>query len=90
MSSPRLSKRETQVIAMIACGHSDREIAEYLHLKFKVVKDSIDRICTKLKLQDRASIATWWQHLGGPEIQTTGDCQHCILRAVHLATKKID
>lgn len=50
-----LSQREVEVLALIASGASNLEIAESLHLSERTVKGHVSSIFTKLGARDRAA-----------------------------------
>jgi two-component system, NarL family, response regulator LiaR len=52
-----LSPREREVLANLARGRSNREIARALSLSEETVKSHVSRILTKLNLQDRTQAA---------------------------------
>jgi DNA-binding NarL/FixJ family response regulator len=52
-----MTKREKQVIEMIAFGATNKEIAEKLHLSIYTVKSHIHNILEKLALHTRVQIA---------------------------------
>jgi non-specific serine/threonine protein kinase len=54
-----LSAREAEVAALIARGHTSREIAEKLVISEKTADTHADHIRTKLGLRSRAEIAAW-------------------------------
>ena len=55
-----LSRRETQVMALIAAGHSNGQIAERLTLAEKTVKNHINRIYAKLGVGSRPAAISHW------------------------------
>ena len=48
-----LTQREHQVLALIACGHSNREIAEKLLIAEKTVRIHVSSVLEKLGARDR-------------------------------------
>ncbi|GAA4554583.1 response regulator transcription factor [Amycolatopsis samaneae] len=64
-----LSEQERAVFDLIGEGHTNRQIAERLHLSEKTVKNYVSRLLGKLGLQRRtqaAVLATRLRHEGGP------------------------
>jgi DNA-binding NarL/FixJ family response regulator len=57
--SDPLSDRETQVVKLIAEGHSGREIAELLHISEHTVERHREHILDKLGLRDRVAITRY-------------------------------
>lgn len=57
--SVRMTKREKQVIELIADGHSNKEIAQNLHLSTYTVKSHVHNILEKLALSTRVQIAKY-------------------------------
>jgi DNA-binding NarL/FixJ family response regulator len=55
--SVRMTKRERQVIQLIADGHTNKEIAQTLHLSTHTVKSHVHNILEKLSLSTRVQIA---------------------------------
>ena len=66
--SVRMTKREKQVIALIADGCSNKEIAQNLHLSTYTVKSHVHNILEKLALNTRVQIA---KHAHFSQIQKT-------------------
>jgi DNA-binding NarL/FixJ family response regulator len=54
-----LSDRETQVVKLIAEGHSGREIAAKLHISEHTVERHRERILAKLGLSDRVAVTRY-------------------------------
>ncbi len=48
-----LTRRELEVLKLLACGHSNGELAELLHIGEGTVKTHVARILSKLGLRDR-------------------------------------
>jgi DNA-binding NarL/FixJ family response regulator len=65
---PPLSERETEVIAAIATGRTNQEIAAALFISLSTVKSHLASIQQKLGLRNRVEIAAWaWEtRLAGP------------------------
>jgi DNA-binding NarL/FixJ family response regulator len=51
---PQLTEREGEILALIAQGHSNVEIAEQLVLSLKTVQNHVSNIFSKLQVADRA------------------------------------
>jgi DNA-binding NarL/FixJ family response regulator len=59
-ASTNLSARESEVMSLIAGGHTNGEIAAHLFLAEKTVKNHVRRIYSKLGVASRpAAIAHW-------------------------------
>ncbi len=54
---PDLSAREQEILASIAEGHTNKEIAASLHLSEKTVKHYVTNILTKLQVRNRVEAA---------------------------------
>jgi DNA-binding NarL/FixJ family response regulator len=54
-----LSDRERQALALLARGHSNRDIAERLHLSVKTIETYRARIYAKLGIRSRAEIVSF-------------------------------
>jgi predicted ATPase/DNA-binding CsgD family transcriptional regulator len=59
-----LTTREREVVALIAQGKSNREIAETMTVGVKTVETYITRILNKLNFDSRVQIATWAMEKG--------------------------
>ena len=57
MESVRMTKRERQVIELVSEGHSNKEIAQKLHLSSYTIKSHVHNILEKLALSTRVQIA---------------------------------
>jgi DNA-binding NarL/FixJ family response regulator len=51
---PELSERETELLALMAQGKSNQEIADQLDLSLKTVRNHVSNIFSKLQVADRA------------------------------------
>ena len=51
---PDLSERETELLALMAQGKSNQEIADHLNLTLKTVRNHVSNIFSKLQVADRA------------------------------------
>ncbi|WP_431899670.1 helix-turn-helix domain-containing protein [Nonomuraea sp. bgisy101] len=56
----RLSKREAEVMDLIATGQSNGEIAQQLFLSEKTVKNHVNRIYAKLGADNRVTAIGLW------------------------------
>ena len=54
-----LSDREQEVLAMVARGLTNQQIAEALHLSVKTIENYRSRLMVKLGLQSRAELVTY-------------------------------
>ena len=58
-ASARLSKREREMVALIAQGMSNKETAQKLHISTYTAKTHVHNILEKLALHTRLEIASW-------------------------------
>ncbi|GAA4234829.1 DNA-binding NarL/FixJ family response regulator [Streptosporangium album] len=56
-----LSRRETEVMELIATGRSNGQIAQHLFLSEKTVKNHVNRIYAKLGVDSRVTAIGLWQ-----------------------------
>ena len=56
----RLSKRETQVLELIATGKTNDDIANRLYISVRTVKFHITSIFNKLRVKNRTQAAAMW------------------------------
>ena len=54
-----LSPREQEVVALIARGLSNREIAAALTISERTAANQVEHIMNKLDLRSRAQVAVW-------------------------------
>lgn len=59
-----LSAREAQIMALIAAGHSNGQIAAHLVLTEKTVKNHVNRIYAKLGAGSRPDAISRWRAWG--------------------------
>lgn len=60
-SPPSLSGRETEIIGLIAAGHTNARIAAHLFLAEKTVKNHVNNIYAKLGAVSRSDAISRWQ-----------------------------
>lgn len=56
-----LSRRETEVMELIATGRSNGQIAQHLFLSEKTVKNHVNRIYAKLGVDSRVTAIDLWR-----------------------------
>jgi pimeloyl-ACP methyl ester carboxylesterase/DNA-binding CsgD family transcriptional regulator len=56
----RLTARQLQVAALVAGGHTNRQIAEQLGIQERSAEGHVERIRQRLGVTSRAQIAAWW------------------------------
>ena len=54
-----LTRREFEIVSHIACGSSNKEIAEKLFISEKTVKNHVSNILRKMELEDRTQVAVY-------------------------------
>ncbi len=54
-----LTQRELEIVSYIACGESNKEIAERLFISEKTVKNHVSNILRKMALEDRTQVAVY-------------------------------
>jgi DNA-binding NarL/FixJ family response regulator len=59
-----LTQRETEVLQMVAAGVGNRDIAKFLHVNDKTVRNYVSQLYRKLALQNRTQMAMYARHLG--------------------------
>lgn len=61
----RLTAQELRVLAEVAQGRSDKEVAEVLNLSAKTVRNYLDNIFAKLDVHSRTQVAVLYEQLRG-------------------------
>jgi DNA-binding NarL/FixJ family response regulator len=64
MVVPPLSRRERQVLELLARGHTNREVAQRLTLSVKTIETYRSRLSDKLNLHSRADLVRLAMDLG--------------------------
>jgi non-specific serine/threonine protein kinase len=54
-----LSRREREVVTMVAAGMTNREIAQRLFIAERTAEGHVERIRNKLGVRSRTEVATW-------------------------------
>lgn len=78
MDNPRLWPRESEVLALLAQGYSDQEIADRLTVTIQTIKGHTTRIYGKIGVSEaprgarRVRAALWWWRGVGIERATAG------------------
>jgi DNA-binding NarL/FixJ family response regulator len=54
-----LTDREEQILLTVACGRTNSEIADELHISLSTVKSHVASLMTKLGVRNRVEIAMW-------------------------------
>lgn len=78
----RMTKREHEVIALIAEGQSNKEIARQLHIALHTVKSHVHNILDKLALHTRLELASF-AHKGGLDRTTPEPARPARARPPH-------
>lgn len=60
-----LTQRESEILYLVAQGHSNKEIAETIHLSEGTVRNFISAILSKLELRDRTQLAVYYWKMKG-------------------------
>lgn len=58
-SGAPLSRREVTLVALVARGLSNNEIARLMHLSSHTIKHSVERLSQKLGVRNRVELAAW-------------------------------
>ncbi len=62
---PSFTRREEDVLALVAQGLSNQQIARELFVEITTVKSHLSHTLTKLQLDSRVQAALWWQQHRG-------------------------
>jgi DNA-binding NarL/FixJ family response regulator len=54
-----LTQRETEVLARLADGFTNKQIAQSLHISYETVKEHVQHILLKIGVTDRTQAAVW-------------------------------
>ena len=55
----KLTKRETDVLSLVALGLTNKEIAKNLGIGYETVKEHVQHLLQKLEVTDRVQAAVW-------------------------------
>ena len=61
-----LSRRETEVAALVAAGRTNKEIAAELYLSERTAQNHVQHILTKLGVGNRTQVAAWYREQQHP------------------------
>jgi len=56
----RITRRQCQVLELIAAGHTNEEIATRLEISAQTVKHHVSHLLCALSVSNRAMLASWW------------------------------
>jgi pimeloyl-ACP methyl ester carboxylesterase/DNA-binding CsgD family transcriptional regulator len=59
-ASPTLTARQREVAALVADGHTNREIGERLGIDERSAEGHLERMRLRLGVRSRAQVAAWW------------------------------
>ena len=54
-----LTQREGEVLRQLACGLTNKQIAEALHISYETVKEHVQHVLGKIGVNDRTQAAVW-------------------------------
>jgi DNA-binding NarL/FixJ family response regulator len=57
-----LSPKELEVLALVADGHSNQDIANKMFLSLATIKTHVSHILSKLEVENRTQAAEWYRH----------------------------
>jgi DNA-binding CsgD family transcriptional regulator len=59
-SEPRLTRREKEILRLVAKGYTYREMTDMLVVGSGVVRTNVERIKKKLQLRQRSELVRWY------------------------------
>lgn len=86
LKPPHLTRREVQVLRLIAAGHHNRWIARAIHRSIKTVEKHRQNLNNKLRIHDTAGLTRYALSAG---ISPTRNILCHIRRTVHLTPREI-
>ena len=69
-NTSHLTKRENQILIHLALGLSNREISNVLKISLETVKEHVQNVLRKLKVNDRTEAAVWALRNGVPTLKS--------------------
>ena len=63
----RFSPRQTEIVSLIAAGHSDKQIAVHLRVSHRTVRTQLERLYAANGLHNRAQAVLIWAQAVRPE-----------------------
>jgi len=54
-----LTQREAEVLRELAGGHTNKQIAETLHISYETIKEHVQHVLRKIGVSDRTQAAVW-------------------------------
>ena len=60
-TSIQLTRRETEILRLVAEGHSDREVAKILWVTNQTIKFHLQNVYKKLNVRDRVEAIRWFK-----------------------------
>jgi DNA-binding NarL/FixJ family response regulator len=63
-NAPALTRREIEILRLVALGRSNQQIAKDLYISVNTVRNHLVKICRRLNASSRLEAVTRAQHLG--------------------------
>lgn len=83
--SEPLTRRELDVLRLVAHGRTNAEVADELYLSLGTIKTHLSNLATKLSARNRVEVAAWaWRHGQVTERGDEGDTRGLATPAVRL------